>query len=98
MRDSNGVVKYVGLKPLQVLARNVYQLLQESEGRIPLSSFEASYIQRFGKAVQPAQYNYSSVCALLQALSDIFTIKGKGQRRFLVLESGNDGKTKICLS
>ncbi|XP_034248491.1 meiosis regulator and mRNA stability factor 1 isoform X2 [Thrips palmi] len=91
VRDSDGVVKYIGLKPLQVLARNVYYLLQESNGQIPLSSFEANYIQRFGKAVQPAQYNYSSVCALLQGLNDIFSIKGKGQRRFLVLKSSNDG-------
>lgn len=90
-RDSNGTVKHVGLKPVHIFARNVYQLLQESDGRIPLSLFESSYIQRFGKAVQPAQYNYSSVSALLQALSDIFSIKGKGQRRYLVLESNNEG-------
>ncbi|XP_026275264.1 meiosis regulator and mRNA stability factor 1 isoform X2 [Frankliniella occidentalis] len=96
VQDVNGSVEYVCLKPLQMFARNVYQLLQDSEGRLPLSSFETSYIQRFGKAVQPAQYGFSSVSALLQALHDIITVKGKGQRRFLVLEhSQNDNTSNL---
>lgn len=91
VRDSQGTVEYIELKPLQVLARNILQLLQAADGCIPLQMFETSYLQRFGKAVQPAQYGFSSVPALLQALQDIFSIKGKGQRRYLVLESNLEG-------
>ncbi|KAK3909373.1 Meiosis regulator and mRNA stability factor 1 [Frankliniella fusca] len=86
VQDADSSVEFVTLKPLHIFARSVYQLLQDSDGRLPLSSFESSYIQRYGKAVQPAQLGFPSVSALLQALQDIVTVKGKGQRRFLVLE------------
>lgn len=93
VRDADGEVQCICLKPLQVFARSVYQLLQECDGQLPLSTFETCYIQRFGKAVQPAQFGFSSLMALLQSLQDIFGIKGKGQRRFLVLETSAESNS-----
>ena len=75
----------VKLCPVQMFARDVRTLLRLHQGRLALSHFEASYAQHFGVGLVAASYGYPSVVALLQAIPHVATIKGKSQRRTLLL-------------
>jgi hypothetical protein len=75
----------VELTPLQMFARNVYLLLFESEGRLPLSAFESAYLDMFGIACQPTQFGHSSIISLLQSVPDTVLLRGRANKKTLVL-------------
>ncbi|XP_023712451.1 meiosis regulator and mRNA stability factor 1 isoform X5 [Cryptotermes secundus] len=75
----------VELTPIQMFARNIYLLLFESEGRLPLSAFESAYFRMFGIACQPTQFGHSSVISLLQSIPDTVLLRGRANKKTLVL-------------
>lgn len=75
----------VELTPIQMFARNIYLLLFESEGRLPLSAFESAYLHMFGIACQPTQFGHSSIISLLQSIPDTVLLRGKTNKKTLVL-------------
>lgn len=83
--DKDGTTT-VQLTSLQLFARDVYRLLSATDsGRLALNSFEAAYLRTLGTAVQPAQYGFQSVVALLQAIPHTISIRGKGPKRVVIL-------------
>lgn len=75
----------VELTPVQMFARNIYLLLFESEGRLPLSAFESAYLRMFGIACQPTQFGHSSIISLLQSIPDTVLLRGRTNKKTLVL-------------
>ncbi|XP_015121506.1 meiosis regulator and mRNA stability factor 1 isoform X2 [Diachasma alloeum] len=81
--DLSEIVKFTGegdnesiqLTPLQCLACNIYKILMSHGGRLSLQKFEAGYLNAFKKSLNPAQYGFSTLSALFQALPCTVTIK-----------------------
>lgn len=73
------------LTPIQMFARNMYHLLFESGGRLPLSAFESAYLRMFGTPCQPAQFGQFSVISLLQSIPGTVLLRGKANKKRLVL-------------
>jgi hypothetical protein len=95
----------VELTPIQMFARNVYHLLFESGGRLPLSAFESAYLRMFGTACQPAQFGQLSIISLLQAIPGTVLLRGRANKKTLVLNkdlaceyfySCRHGTVRIC--
>ncbi|GFY36981.1 meiosis regulator and mRNA stability factor 1 [Trichonephila inaurata madagascariensis] len=82
---------FVQLTPLQMLARDVILLLQEHGGQISFSTFGNLFQQKFGESICTAHYGFPNLYALLENLSDYFSIKGKKQKRTICLNSESLG-------
>uniref|UniRef100_T1JDT7 Meiosis regulator and mRNA stability factor 1 n=1 Tax=Strigamia maritima TaxID=126957 RepID=T1JDT7_STRMM len=70
----------VGLKPLQLFARNVHILLHDHHGKISLNNFEELYNQRFDVDCSPKDLGFPSLVALFQAIPEIVHVRGKGKK------------------
>ncbi|XP_043205020.1 meiosis regulator and mRNA stability factor 1-like [Amphibalanus amphitrite] len=77
--------RHVRLLPLQLLARDVVRLLRRHGGRLQLAGFHAAFLAEFGVAARPAQFGYHSTPALLEALDDTVTLRGRGAQRSIHL-------------
>ena len=77
--------------PLQLFSRQVHILLNENGGRVPLSNFETFYNERFGTSCRPSNYGHSSILSLLQAISQLVVIRGKGTKRILMVNKEMTG-------
>jgi len=75
----------VELTPIQMFACNVYHLLFESGGRLPLSAFESAYLCMFGTPCQPAQFGQFSIISLLQSIPGTVLLRGRANKKRLVL-------------
>ncbi|XP_071550871.1 meiosis regulator and mRNA stability factor 1 isoform X2 [Panulirus ornatus] len=75
----------IHLVPLQIFARDLLTLLHEAGGRMLLSNFDTAYLDRFGVACRPATYGFPNIVALVQAIGDLVTVRGRGTKRILVL-------------
>ncbi|RZF43498.1 hypothetical protein LSTR_LSTR005234 [Laodelphax striatellus] len=82
IRDKEVLVQLTSLK---LFALDVYRLLSASDGRLPVTSFEASYARCFGSTVQPAQYGCANLITLLQAIPQFVILRGKGPKRLIIL-------------
>nr|CAD7430676.1 unnamed protein product [Timema monikensis] len=84
--DNSGLVMTFELKPLQKFACNVYRLLYECKGTIPLVSFDFMYLRLFAVPCQPALLGYPSLEALLRAIPETVLLRGGiRDQRMLVL-------------
>ncbi|XP_042240421.1 meiosis regulator and mRNA stability factor 1-like isoform X2 [Homarus americanus] len=75
----------ISLVPLQIFARDLLTLLHEAGGRMLLLNFDTAYLDRYGVACRPAAYGFPNIVALVQALGDLVTVRGRGTKRILVL-------------
>nr|CAD7398076.1 unnamed protein product [Timema poppensis] len=84
--DNSGLVMTFELKPLQKFACNVYRLLYECKGSIPLVSFDFMYLRLFAIPCQPALLGYPSLEALLRAIPETVLLRGGiRDQRMLIL-------------
>nr|CAD7444945.1 unnamed protein product [Timema bartmani] len=84
--DNSGLVMTFELKPLQQFACNVYRLLYECKGSIPLVSFDFMYLRLFAIPCQPALLGYPTLEALLRAIPETVLLRGGiRDQRMLVL-------------
>lgn len=84
------VTKHAGetvieLTPIQMFARNLYHLLFESGGHLPLSAFESAYLRMFGVACRPAQFGQLTTVSLLQSIPGTVLLRGRTNKKTLVL-------------
>ncbi|XP_059351299.1 meiosis regulator and mRNA stability factor 1-like isoform X2 [Daphnia carinata] len=80
--DSEPIVRFV---PLFMFSRQVHILLNENGGRLLLTNFETSYLERFGVQCRPSYYGHSSIISLLQSILHLVVIRGKGPKRVITL-------------
>lgn len=62
-------------------------------GKLPLQQFESAYANHFGVTLVPASYGHPSVVALLQAVTHVIAIRGKGFRRTILLQADFQSET-----
>jgi hypothetical protein len=70
----------VELTSIQMFARNVYHMLFEAGGRLPLSAFESVYLHMFGTACQPVQFGQFSIISLLQSIPGTVLLRGRANK------------------
>lgn len=63
-----GVEQSIELTPLQRVACNVYRVMMNHGGKMNVSQFESAYLKVMGVACKVAEYGFSTLQALLQAL------------------------------
>ena len=68
-------------------------MLNENAGRLPLSSFETKFADKFAVECQPSLYGFQNCALLLQALSNLIVMRGKGSKRVLLVNKDMAG---IC--
>jgi len=87
--DLQGVVELtedtIQLTALEQFARNVYELLCNSDGRLVLGSFEATFRRNYSATPSPAQLGFPTTLALLQAIDHVVVIGSRGPRKLLTL-------------
>jgi len=83
--DESFMEPVVRLVPLTLFSRQVHVLLNENSGRLLLANFDSAFLDRYGVPCQPSQYGHSSCTALLQSLTHVMTLRGKGPRRVIIL-------------
>ncbi|XP_021942540.1 meiosis regulator and mRNA stability factor 1 isoform X2 [Zootermopsis nevadensis] len=81
----HGGERVIELTPIQMFARNMYHLLFESDGRLPLSAFESAYLRMFGVVCQPSQFGQSTILSLLQSIPGTVLLRGKSNKKTLIL-------------
>ncbi|XP_012256062.2 meiosis regulator and mRNA stability factor 1 isoform X2 [Athalia rosae] len=76
-----GEKQLIELTPLQSFACNLHRVLMNYGGVLNLSRFENAYIKIVGSACQAAQYGFSTLTALIQALPCTVTLKETRHRK-----------------
>lgn len=71
----------IELTPLQSFACDLYRVLVSFGGVLSLSQFEKAYLSVVGSACQAAQFGFSTLTALLQALPCTVTVKETRHRK-----------------
>lgn len=87
LSDGNVHSAVVKLVPIQMFARDVYRLLLSGDGRLPFSQFDNAFLKAYGTVVQPSVFGYQSSISLLQSISHTVHLRGKHQKRFLLLNN-----------
>lgn len=81
----NEAAGWLQLVPLQMFARDVQILLPEYNNSLPLQQFETAYAERFGRPCQPTVYGFPSIASLLLAIPDIVHLRGRRNKRVILL-------------
>ena len=68
-----------------MFSRDIQSLLRQQNERISVAYFEQAYHDHFGVRLRAAAYGYPSVMALLQAIPQAVSVKGRGNKRTLNL-------------
>ncbi|CAH8435677.1 unnamed protein product [Dicrocoelium dendriticum] len=75
----------IALKPLILFARELRDILRQSQGKLSLAQLCNAYQRRFGIPLRPQRYNYPSLSSLVQAVDFVAVMRGRGVRSTLVL-------------
>ncbi|KAK6624222.1 hypothetical protein RUM44_011081 [Polyplax serrata] len=69
---------FVQLTPLSMFANQMYLLLSDYKGRIPLLNFESAYLEKFKKPCFPTDFGYPDVSSLLEAIPETVCVQNNG--------------------
>ncbi|XP_025836484.1 meiosis regulator and mRNA stability factor 1 isoform X1 [Agrilus planipennis] len=81
--DSNETM--VTLTPLYVLAAQIYHILQENKGLIPLNNLSGLYAKKYGRPLKCTDYNFHSMEGLLNELNFVAVLRKSRRKCSLVL-------------
>ncbi len=87
----------VHLCPLILFARQLRFLLLRTRGRLMLNILETMYRRHFGVALCPEAYGYPSLLTLVNAVSFVAVVRGRGARAILLLSQDYLGRSRLCL-
>lgn len=74
----NSSESMIQLTPISVFANQMYSLLYDHRGRIPLPNFESAYLNKFKKPCQASQFGYQTLSSLLQAIPETVSVQNNG--------------------
>ncbi|XP_021742090.1 uncharacterized protein LOC110708299 [Chenopodium quinoa] len=91
--DQNSSNRWVQVQPgdVNTLKAQLVKLLEFSGGCIPLVRIPAEYQKVFGRPLYIAEYGACKLVNLLKKMSDVITVEGKGQKKFVYLQSARAG-------
>ncbi|XP_033336634.2 meiosis regulator and mRNA stability factor 1-like protein isoform X2 [Megalopta genalis] len=76
--------EYIELSPLHCFACDLYRVMMNYGGTLRLPQFESAYLTSTGSVCKPAKYGFSTVFALLQALSCTVTIQLTHRKKTII--------------
>ncbi|RZC61947.1 hypothetical protein C5167_023705 [Papaver somniferum] len=77
------------------LKGQLVKLLELSEGCLPLGRVHGDYHKIFGQQLCMAEYGVSKLVNLLMKMSDIMTVEGEGNKKYVYLRKANDRHEKV---
>ena len=75
----------IELKPLQLCAVRIQNLLKDHNEKISMSEFEAAFNEKYKIQLCPGQYGFPGLTNLITALSDNFVIRGRGAKKIICI-------------
>ncbi|KZC11840.1 Meiosis arrest female protein 1 [Dufourea novaeangliae] len=76
--------EFIELTPLHCFACDLYRVLMNYGGTLRLLQFETAYLSSIGSVCKPAEYGFSTVFALLQALPCTVTIQLTRRKKTII--------------
>lgn len=98
--DQNDSNRWVQVQPGDVngLKAQLVKLLELSGGCLPLVRVPAEYQKVFSRPLYISEYGACKLVNLLKKMSDVMSIEGKGQKKFLYLRNGRAGPCALPLA
>ncbi|XP_022794519.1 meiosis regulator and mRNA stability factor 1-like [Stylophora pistillata] len=78
------------LTPLQTFAIEARDLLKHLRGCVSLNRFAPNFQQLYGRPCKASDYGYSRVSEVIDAVSNVAEIRGKGAEKMVVLVDGDN--------
>jgi len=79
--------EYVQLTPLQMVARNIRDLLKEEKCKFTVEQLESAYFHKYGTSLKAEDYGFNRTTSLLAAIPDIVDVRGRGSRKLVSLHT-----------
>ncbi|KNA23530.1 hypothetical protein SOVF_022110 [Spinacia oleracea] len=91
--DQNDSNPWVQIQPGDVnsLKAQLVKLLELFGGCLPLVRVPAEYQKVFGRTLYISEYGACKLVNLLKKMSDVVSVEGKGQKKFVYLRNGRAG-------
>merc|ERR550519_1972067 len=91
-RDMSDIVtivddEYVQLIPLQILARNIRSVLLQQNKKLSLEELETEYFNSYGGTINPHDHGFPNMEALLAAIPETVSVRGRGSRKLVGLST-----------
>ena len=77
------------LTPLQTFAIETRDLLRNLDGCVSLNRFAPNFQQMYGRPCKAADYGFNRISELIDAVSNVAEIRGKGAEKMVVLVDGD---------
>lgn len=78
------------LTPLQTFAIETRDLLRHLDGCVSLNRFAPHFQQMYGRPCRAADYGFSRISEVIDIISNVAEIRGKGAEKVVVLVDGDD--------
>ena len=87
--DSGDGMRKLRLTPLQTFAIETRDLLRSLDGCVSLNRFAPNFQQMYGRPCKAADYGFNRISELIDAVSNVAEIRGKGAEKMVVLVDGD---------
>ena len=78
------------LTPLQTFAIETRDLLKHLDGCVSLNRFAPNFQQLYGRPCKAADYGLTRISEVIDIISNVAEVRGKGAEKMVVLVDGND--------
>lgn len=78
------------LTPLQSFAIETRDLLKHLDGCVSLNRFAPNFQQMYGRPCKASDYGFNRISEVIDAVSNVAEIRGKGAEKMVVLVDGDD--------
>lgn len=78
------------LTPLQSFAIETRDLLKHLDGWVSLNRFAPNFQQMYGRPCKASDYGFSRISEVIDAVSNVAEVRGKGVEKIVVLVDGDD--------
>jgi len=85
--DSKGGTVF--LTPLQSFAIETRDLLKHFDGCVSLNRFAPNFQQMYGRPCKASDYGFSRISEVIDAVSNVAEVRGKGAEKIVVLVDGD---------
>ena len=78
------------LTPLQSFAIETRDLLKHFDGCVSLNRFAPNFQQMYGRPCKASDYGFNRISEVIDAVSNVAEVRGKGAEKMVVLVDGDD--------
>lgn len=92
--DSASVASWVQPGDMEGLKCQLTMLLNMNKGKLLLLRIPSEYCKHFGRPLYLSEYGSPKLVHLIERMTDVFVIRGEGNKRMLHLKEGMRGPTR----